>query len=51
MQTKPSEGKQIRIPGPDHPITISPLTATGLSVMKAWTDPCKRFAVTLAAAR
>jgi hypothetical protein len=51
MQTKPSEGNQIRIPGPDHPITISPLTATRLSVMKAWTDLCKRFAVTLAAAR
>jgi hypothetical protein len=39
MQTKPSERKQIRIPGPDLPIRISPLTATGLSVMNAWTDP------------
>src|ERR1700694_3732001 len=24
MHTKPSKGKAIRIPGPDHPITISP---------------------------
>ena len=24
MHTKASEGKEIRIPGPDHPITISP---------------------------
>jgi uncharacterized protein (DUF427 family) len=24
MHTKPSKGKEIRIPGPDHPITISP---------------------------
>src|SRR5882762_9394044 len=24
MHTKSSEGKEIRIPGPDHPITISP---------------------------
>ena len=24
MQTKSSKGKEIRIPGPDHPITISP---------------------------
>jgi uncharacterized protein (DUF427 family) len=24
METKTSEGKEIRIPGPDHPITISP---------------------------
>jgi hypothetical protein len=51
MQTKPSERKQIRIPGPDHPIRISLLTAMGLYVMKAWPDSCKRFAVTLAAAR
>jgi uncharacterized protein (DUF427 family) len=24
METKTSKGKEIRIPGPDHPITISP---------------------------
>ena len=24
MKTKTSKGKEIRIPGPDHPITISP---------------------------
>jgi uncharacterized protein (DUF427 family) len=24
MHTKSSKGKEIRIPGPDHPITISP---------------------------
>ena len=24
METKPSKGKEIKIPGPDHPITISP---------------------------
>ena len=24
MDTKTSKGKEIRIPGPDHPITISP---------------------------
>jgi len=24
MHTEPSKGKEIRIPGPDHPITISP---------------------------
>ena len=24
METKASEGKEIKIPGPDHPITISP---------------------------
>jgi uncharacterized protein (DUF427 family) len=24
METKASKGKEIRIPGPDHPITISP---------------------------
>jgi len=24
MQTETSKGKEIRIPGPDHPITISP---------------------------
>ncbi len=24
METKTSEGKEIKIPGPDHPITISP---------------------------
>jgi uncharacterized protein (DUF427 family) len=23
MDTKPSKGKEVRIPGPDHPITIS----------------------------
>ena len=25
MNTKSSKGKEIRIPGPDHPITISPV--------------------------
>ncbi len=25
METKTSKGKEIRIPGPDHPITISPV--------------------------
>jgi hypothetical protein len=24
METKTSKGKEIKIPGPDHPITISP---------------------------
>jgi uncharacterized protein (DUF427 family) len=24
METKASKGKEIKIPGPDHPITISP---------------------------
>jgi uncharacterized protein (DUF427 family) len=28
METKTSKGKQIRIPGPDHPITISPAGRT-----------------------
>ena len=27
METKMSKGKEIRIPGPDHPITISPAEA------------------------
>ena len=28
METKTSKGKEIRIPGPDHPITISPAKGT-----------------------
>ena len=28
METKTSQGKEIRIPGPDHPITISPADGT-----------------------
>jgi uncharacterized protein (DUF427 family) len=28
METKTSQGKEIRIPGPDHPITISPAEGT-----------------------
>jgi uncharacterized protein (DUF427 family) len=28
METKTSKGKEIRIPGPDHPITISPAEST-----------------------
>jgi hypothetical protein len=32
METKTSKGKEIRIPGPDHPITISP--AEGTSQLK-----------------
>jgi uncharacterized protein (DUF427 family) len=28
METKTSKGKEIRIPGPDHPITISPAEGT-----------------------
>ena len=28
METKTSKGKEIRIPGPDHPITISPADGT-----------------------
>ena len=28
METKTSKGKQIKIPGPDHPITISPAEGT-----------------------
>jgi uncharacterized protein (DUF427 family) len=28
METKTSQGKEIRIPGPDHPITISPAEST-----------------------
>jgi uncharacterized protein (DUF427 family) len=28
METKTSRGKEIRIPGPDHPITISPAEGT-----------------------
>ena len=24
MDTKSSKGKEVRIPGPDHPITLSP---------------------------
>jgi uncharacterized protein (DUF427 family) len=28
METKNSESKQIKIPGPDHPITISPAAGT-----------------------
>jgi hypothetical protein len=27
METKTTKGKEIRIPGPDHPITISPAEA------------------------
>ena len=29
METKTSKGKQIRIPGPDHPITVSPAAGRG----------------------
>jgi uncharacterized protein (DUF427 family) len=28
MHTNSSEGKEIRVPGPDHPITISPVQGT-----------------------
>jgi uncharacterized protein (DUF427 family) len=28
METTTSKGKEIRIPGPDHPITISPAEST-----------------------
>jgi uncharacterized protein (DUF427 family) len=28
METKRSKGKEVRIPGPDHPITISPAEGT-----------------------
>ena len=28
METKTCKGKEIRIPGPDHPITISPVEDT-----------------------
>ena len=32
MHTKASKGKEIRIPGPDHPITISPAEGMVLNV-------------------
>jgi len=41
METKTSKGKEIRIPGPDHPITISPaegrvrVTVTGKIVAES----------------
>ena len=41
METKTSKGKEIRIPGPDHPITISPaegrvrVTVTGRIVAES----------------
>jgi len=34
METTTSKGKEIRIPGPDHPITISPAEGG------RWTDSC-----------
>jgi len=43
MPTEPSRGKEIRILGRGHPITIFPLTAAGFSIMRVGPIPSKRL--------
>jgi hypothetical protein len=39
MDTKSSKGKEIKIPGPDHPITISPAEGK-VPCNGCWQDRC-----------
>jgi uncharacterized protein (DUF427 family) len=36
METKTSKGKEVKIPGPDHPITISPAEGTVRVTVAGW---------------